>query len=248
MEAKTDLEALCASLKKQGVTPVCDVVINHRTADAVGEEGAWNVYADLDQDGEPVHWGQWAITCDDPLFHGKGGYDSGENYGPAPDLDHANPDLRFTLKRWLVWLRDEIGFGGFRFDFVRGFAPEYVEEYIKSAFPPETRRVEPRRKAEKKRPGGKPQPGGRRDREPGFPRGRELGGHALGGLEPFLRPGRAAIEAGGLDRRNARLVRALRLSHQRHPDREPSSRTSFGVSATPRVGRPDCSGGFRPAL
>jgi alpha-amylase len=47
-------------------------------------------------------------------------------------------------------LRDEIGFGGFRFDFVRGFAPEYVEEYIKSAFPPETRRVEPRRKAEKK--------------------------------------------------------------------------------------------------
>ena len=148
--SKEDLVALCASLKKQGVTPVCDVVINHRTADAVGKEGAWNVYADLDQDGEPVHWGQWAITCDDPLFHGKGGPDSGENYGPAPDLDHANPDLRFTLKRWLVWLRDEIGFGGFRFDFVRGFAPEYVEEYIKSAFPPETRRVEPRRKKEKK--------------------------------------------------------------------------------------------------
>ena len=38
----------------------------------------------------------------------------------------------------MAWLRDEIGFGGFRFDFVRGFAPEYVEEYIRSAFPPET--------------------------------------------------------------------------------------------------------------
>ena len=148
---KDDLVALCASLRSRGVTPVCDVVINHRTADAVGAEGAWNVYADLDADGEPVHWGQWAITCDDPAFYGKGGPDSGENYGPAPDLDHANPELRFTLKRWMAWLRDEIGFGGFRFDFVRGFAPEYVEEYIRSAFPPETRRVEPRRKAETKK-------------------------------------------------------------------------------------------------
>ena len=135
---KADLKALCAALRERGVTPVCDVVINHRTADARGVDGAWNVFADLDADGEPIHWGDWAITCDDPAFFGKGGPDSGENYGPAPDLDHANPELRFALKRWMAWLRDEIGFGGFRFDFVRGFAPEYVEEYIRSAFPPET--------------------------------------------------------------------------------------------------------------
>lgn len=133
---KADLQALCAALRERGVTPVCDVVINHRTADARGADGAWNVFADLDADGEPIHWGDWAITCDDPAFFGKGGPDSGENYGPAPDLDHANPELRFALKRWMAWLRDEIGFGGFRFDFVRGFAPEYVEEYIRSAFPP----------------------------------------------------------------------------------------------------------------
>ena len=135
---KADLKALCAALRERGVTPVCDVVINHRTADARGVDGAWNVFADLDADGEPIHWGDWAITCDDPAFFGKGGPDSGENYGPAPDLDHTNPELRFALKRWMAWLRDEIGFGGFRFDFVRGFAPEYVEEYIRSAFPPET--------------------------------------------------------------------------------------------------------------
>ena len=141
---KEDLVALCASLRAVGVTPVCDVVINHRTADARGADGAWNVFADLDADGEPVRWGAWAITCDDPAFAGKGGPDSGENYGPAPDLDHANPELRFTLKRWMRWLKEDIGFGGFRFDFVRGFAPRYVEEYIKSAFPPETRRLAPR--------------------------------------------------------------------------------------------------------
>ena len=53
------------------MTPVCDVVINHRTADARGVDGAWNVFADLDADGEPIHWGDWAITCDDPAFSGR---------------------------------------------------------------------------------------------------------------------------------------------------------------------------------
>ena len=146
---KKDLVALCAALRAAGVTPVCDVVVNHRTADARGADGTWNVFADLDADGEPVHWGAWAITCDDPEFGGTGAPDSGENYGPAPDLDHANPELRFTLKRWMAWLRDDIGFGGFRFDFVRGFAPEYVEEYIRSAFPPATRRVSGEKSLEK---------------------------------------------------------------------------------------------------
>ena len=126
--------ALCEALTDVGIVPVCDVVINHRTADDVGPEGVYNVYDDLDPDGEPVSWGSWAITCDDPTFRGRGGSDSGENYGLAPDLDHANPELRATLARWMAFLRDEIGFGGFRFDFVRGYAPEYVEEYVRATF------------------------------------------------------------------------------------------------------------------
>ena len=131
---ESELIALCEALTDVGIVPVCDVVINHRTADDVGPEGVYNVYDDLDPDGEPVSWGSWAITCDDPTFRGRGGPDSGENYGPAPDLDHANPELRATLARWMAFLRDEIGFGGFRFDFVRGYAPEYVEEYVRATF------------------------------------------------------------------------------------------------------------------
>ena len=132
---KASLVALCKALKDAGVVPVCDVVVNHRTADFVDPEtGVYNVFADLDPDGEKVSWGAWAITCDDPHYGGKGSPDSGENYAPAPDLDHQNPELRATLKRWMAWLRDEIGFGGFRFDFVRGYAPEFVEEYARETF------------------------------------------------------------------------------------------------------------------
>lgn len=47
-------------------------------------------------------------------------YLSGDDYGPAPDLDHANPDLRAALKDWLLWLQQDIGFEGWRLDFVKG--------------------------------------------------------------------------------------------------------------------------------
>lgn len=94
----------------------------------------YNVYSDDEDDtGAPVHWGRWAITCDDPDFRGTGSEDTGENYHAAPDLDHRNPELRESLKRWMGWLLHRVGFGGFRFDFVRGYAPEFTEEYIRSA-------------------------------------------------------------------------------------------------------------------
>jgi hypothetical protein len=45
---------------------------------------------------------------------------AGDDYGPAPDLDHANPELREALKHWLQYLQDDIGFRGWRLDFARG--------------------------------------------------------------------------------------------------------------------------------
>lgn len=48
---------------------------------------------------------------------------------PAPaDLDHHNPELRESLVDWLNWLLTDIGFEGWRFDFVRGYAAKYVKE------------------------------------------------------------------------------------------------------------------------
>ena len=55
-----------------------------------------------DDTGAAVHWGSWAITCDDPSYRGTGSADSGDNYHAAPDLDHRNPELRDSLKVGLV--------------------------------------------------------------------------------------------------------------------------------------------------
>lgn len=46
----------------------------------------------------------------------------------SADLDHHNPQLRESLTDWLRWLHTEFGFEGWRFDFVRGYAPEYCKE------------------------------------------------------------------------------------------------------------------------
>jgi hypothetical protein len=77
-----ELVALNAALNKAGIVSVCDIVINHRTADEKGPEGVYNVYSDeVDHAGTPVHWGRHMITCNDPEFHGSGHEDSGDNYG-----------------------------------------------------------------------------------------------------------------------------------------------------------------------
>lgn len=38
----------------------------------------------------------------------------------AADLDHTNEGLRKGLVDWMLWLKEEIGFTNWRFDFVKG--------------------------------------------------------------------------------------------------------------------------------
>lgn len=138
---KEQLVELNKALKEAGIAPVADIVINHRCADEM-VDGVWNKFRDdVDHLGRAIDWGKWAITSNDPLFKGTGNPDTGEDYGPAPDLDHANPDLRAALKDWLLWLHKDIGFEGWRFDFVKGYADRFVIEYVDSTVGPDVLNV-----------------------------------------------------------------------------------------------------------
>lgn len=129
---KEQLVEVNKALKQAGIAPVADIVINHRCADEK-VDGVWNKFRDdVDHNNLPIDWGKWAITGDDPVFQGTGNPDTGDDYGPAPDLDHANTDLRAALKEWLGWLQHEIGFEGWRFDYVKGYAAEFTKEYCEA--------------------------------------------------------------------------------------------------------------------
>ncbi|KAI7843850.1 hypothetical protein COHA_002401 [Chlorella ohadii] len=136
--SEEELRGLCADLLRAGIRPMADIVINHRCADDQDESGKWTVYRDkVPHPGSSIAWGRWAITCNDPSFCGQGAPDSGEDYGPAPDLDHTNPVVRDGIVDWLNWLHSHVGFEGWRFDFVKGYHPRFTAEYIERTLGPE---------------------------------------------------------------------------------------------------------------
>lgn len=119
--SKEQLQSLTWALNNTGIKPIADIVINHRCADVQNAEGIWNSYRDdVHHHGRRIDWGSWAVCRDDWHFGGTGALKTGASYQPAPDLDHTNDELRAALKDWLLWLRHEIGFMGWRFDFVKG--------------------------------------------------------------------------------------------------------------------------------
>jgi alpha-amylase len=128
------LVALNTALLANGLRPVADIVINHRCADEQSENGIWNKFHDdVSHPGHRIDWDVTAIASSDPDFQGRGHADSGADYGPSPDLDHENEDVRLGLRDWLLWLRDYIGFEGWRLDFVKGYSPEVASFYIKNS-------------------------------------------------------------------------------------------------------------------
>lgn len=48
------------------------------------------------------------------------------------DLDHTNLELRQSLTDWMRWLKSDVGFMGWRFDFVKGYGSEYLKEYVEN--------------------------------------------------------------------------------------------------------------------
>ncbi|XP_050236433.1 alpha-amylase 3, chloroplastic isoform X2 [Mercurialis annua] len=124
-----ELKDLVKSLHKRGLKVLGDAVLNHRCADFQNQNGVWNVF------GGRLKWDDRAIVADDPHFQGRGNKSSGEFFHAAPNIDHSQDFVREDIKEWLCWLRDEIGYDGWRLDFVRGFWGGYVKDYMDASEP-----------------------------------------------------------------------------------------------------------------
>eukprot|EP01025_Chloroclados_australasicus_P009330 TRINITY_DN13582_c0_g3_i1.p2 TRINITY_DN13582_c0_g3~~TRINITY_DN13582_c0_g3_i1.p2 ORF type:complete len:293 (-),score=40.36 TRINITY_DN13582_c0_g3_i1:23-811(-) len=133
--SEQDLRGMLAAFNAENIGVLADIVINHRCADKQDEHGRWNIFTDkVDHPGKKVAWEQWAIVGGDG-YGGQGGADSGDDFGPAPDLDHHNDYVRESLKDWLSYLHSDVGYYGWRLDYVKGYAAHYVKEYIQDTLP-----------------------------------------------------------------------------------------------------------------
>ncbi|KAJ6371238.1 hypothetical protein OIU77_001692 [Salix suchowensis] len=124
-----ELKHCIEEMHSQDLLALGDVVLNHRCAQKQSPNGVWNIF------GGKLAWGPEAIVCDDPNFQGRGNPSSGDVFHAAPNVDHSQEFVRRDIKNWLNWLRNDIGFDGWRLDFVRGFSGTYVKEYIKASNP-----------------------------------------------------------------------------------------------------------------
>ncbi len=107
--------------------PIADVVVNHRCGLATaGADFGDPAFALPDQSD--------AVCRDDESHVGTGDLDTGENQIAARDLDHTNVAVQTAVRGYLDDLR-AVGFGGWRYDEVRGYGGAFVGLYNDASQP-----------------------------------------------------------------------------------------------------------------
>ena len=114
---------------------ISDIVINHRvgTNDAVTfTNPAWpTFYITADDEGRDFVSGPVDFSINGDFIPGRDLKADGSSGGfaAARDLDHRNPAVRAEIIAWMNFLKNDIGFDGWRYDFVHGYDPIYNKEY-----------------------------------------------------------------------------------------------------------------------
>ncbi|MBB6462409.1 starch-binding protein [Flammeovirga kamogawensis] len=130
---EAELRALISNLDNNNVQAIADIVINHR----VGTVG-WAGFT------EPSLGGCNSICSDDEVNwsensneHGAacGDADTGTQYEAARDLNHNSETVRTEIIKWMQWLKNDVGFDGWRYDFVHGFNAYYFSVYNNATDP-----------------------------------------------------------------------------------------------------------------
>ena len=121
---KQDLVDCITSAHANSLQIYADVVLNHNSGahaqetNPIDKQVRWTNFAPKSA-RFPRDW-----TCFHPsVYETMEGFGS---FGDMPDLCHRNPDVYKALMEYTRWLIEEIGYDGFRFDFVKGYGPWMV--------------------------------------------------------------------------------------------------------------------------
>ncbi|KAB2619381.1 pentatricopeptide repeat-containing protein [Pyrus ussuriensis x Pyrus communis] len=129
-----ELKFLFTARHEKGIKAI-DVVINHRAAVKQDENGLWSIFEGGKPDGRLDF--NASLICRDDNDHpfGTGNPDTGDNFPFTADMDHRNPRLQSELSDWMIWLKTEIGFDGWRFDYAIGYGSSLTKLYMDRTLP-----------------------------------------------------------------------------------------------------------------
>ncbi|MBI5115340.1 hypothetical protein HZA56_02600 [Candidatus Poribacteria bacterium] len=131
--SREELQNAINVLHGKGLKVIADIVLNHRGPRQKNDCDEWISWGDdmgKIASGK-MFWGNKS-DCDPPeiisMNGGGGGNDDGES-GFPPNVAHQNANVRNQFKEWMFWMKNSVGFDGWRYDYVKGFSADRVKEY-----------------------------------------------------------------------------------------------------------------------
>lgn len=135
-----ELRSMISTFKDKGLGTIADVVINHRFSMEGWFGFPEETYKDVtytmsstDVCSTDDNGGAQAVA--DSLGVSLGAADSGDDFGGGRDLDHSSQNVQTVVKAYLGFLLNDLGYTGFRYDMVKGYAPMYTGIYNVAANP-----------------------------------------------------------------------------------------------------------------
>lgn len=131
---EAELRSLIAKFKANGIGAIADVVVNHRNTDGwftfPAETYKGVTYQMLSTDiCKNDDGGSTATQAKKDGVSLSNNYDEGTDFGGCRDIDHKSENVQKIIKAYLKFLKEDMGYTGFRYDMVKGFSGTHVGEY-----------------------------------------------------------------------------------------------------------------------
>lgn len=131
---EAELRSLIAKFKANGIGAIADVVVNHRNTDGwytfPAETYKGVTYQMLSTDiCKNDDGGSTATQAKKDGVSLSNNYDEGTDFGGCRDIDHKSANVQKIIKAYLKFLKEDMGYTGFRYDMVKGFDGSHVADY-----------------------------------------------------------------------------------------------------------------------
>lgn len=131
---EAELRSLIAKFKANGIGAIADVVVNHRNTDG------WFTFPAETYNGVTYQMlptdicknddsGSTATQAKKDGVSLSNNNDEGTDFGGCRDIDHKSENVQKIIKAYLKFLKEDIGYTGFRYDMVKGFSGTHVADY-----------------------------------------------------------------------------------------------------------------------
>ena len=132
--SEAELRSLITKFKAAGIGAIADVVINHRNTEGwytfPAETYKGVTYqmqsTDICKNDDGGTTATQAATNGVSLSQNN---DEGTDFGGCRDIDHKSENVQKVIKAYLKYLKDDLGYTGFRYDMVKGFDGNHVADY-----------------------------------------------------------------------------------------------------------------------